>query len=283
MTDISEDIAKFILRGIDTKNVIIIGGGPVGLYTGIIYKNKGYNVLIIEKDRDFSREWIFFLQNSPNYHNLPYLPETLLDRLNVDGCYIGAVPSQSLGTCFKTITPSLSSTERKFINDEMLCDNEFGYKYQNNENDLVNHYPLPLAVSIMYKDYQQLLFDEFTDSGGLYIKGTQLFNWYDIYERTGDLSLKNEEIEYTIDSSNYNILIGATGVVDPIKTQLIRTRNIQVFNLTADILKDTPQIIERIRPSGANNVWPSTELYIKKQTELIEQKKKIVENIKKYA
>ena len=78
-------IQKFISKHKDNKNVVIVGGGPVGLITGIKFKLKGYNVLILERTKSYIRDYIFFIQNSPQYSSILDLPkEILLDHPTMD-------------------------------------------------------------------------------------------------------------------------------------------------------------------------------------------------------
>ena len=63
------------------KNVIIVGSGPVGLITGIIFILEDYNVLILEETKDYTRDYIFFIQNSPQYSSILDLPREILDVL----------------------------------------------------------------------------------------------------------------------------------------------------------------------------------------------------------
>ena len=237
------------------KNVIIIGGGPVGLYTAILYKNDGYNVLVVEQSSDFDREWIFFLQNSPAYSNIQTLPLEVRELLDESGCFVGAAPSVRMGKCFTKLNPQLKNIGDDLSDNEFLCDEEYGYNYTMEDGNKGRTFPVPVSVSIQHKNLVNGLLDIFLKNGNgktHFINNTKL-----------NINLRNQDIELnyinsdsgprgaatstnTIESEHYKILIGSAGARDPVKTEIIKPNDIQVFN---DLSKPY-RIEERIKPEG---------------------------------
>ena len=151
-----------LLNKYDNKNVIIIGTGPVGLYTAILYKKEKYNVLVIEQFNDFDREWIFFIQNSPAYNNIQNIPLDIRKMLDESGCFVGPAPSVKLGRCYNKLNPSLEKMRMNDKEKDFLCDINYGYNEYNEDNDkLEAKWPVPVSVSIQHKNLVNNLLDIF--------------------------------------------------------------------------------------------------------------------------
>uniref|UniRef100_A0A6C0IW85 FAD/NAD(P)-binding domain-containing protein n=1 Tax=viral metagenome TaxID=1070528 RepID=A0A6C0IW85_9ZZZZ len=231
------------------KNVIIIGGGPVGLYTAILYKKDDYNVLVVEQSADFDREWIFFLQNSPAYSNIQSMPKEVRKFLDKSGCFVGAAPSHRIGKCFKQLNPSLENIGDDLSDSDFLCDEQYGYTYTGEDGNEEKTLPVPVSVSIQHKNLVNGLLDIFLNNGN---GKTHFINNTELKIDTLNLELNyinsnHKVIRNTIESRHYDILIGSAGYKDPVKTQIIMPRTIEVFN----DLEKPHRIEERIKPEGS--------------------------------
>ena len=91
-------------------NVLIIGGGPVGLFTALkLVESRFFNIKLIELRSEYNREEIFMLQNNIDYEVLEYLPKEILNELIDKGCFIIPPPYDMSGYCFKDIQGKISS------------------------------------------------------------------------------------------------------------------------------------------------------------------------------
>jgi len=218
------------------KNVIIVGGGPVGLITGIIFILEGYNVLILEATKEYTRDYIFFIQNSPQYSSILDLPKEILAILKTIGCFIGPPPSTKLGKCFHSYAPDIEN--QTLLDKDMYCDNEFGYKSEDNEDkgtilDL-EYAPRPICLSTQVKVLEQSLLDLFRANGGICIRPINISKFViNVIHTDNDkynITISNgSERLCTLKNDSYDILISAEGTRSNIKRHIINPNTISVI------------------------------------------------------
>ncbi|NBU34537.1 hypothetical protein EB118_13450 [bacterium] len=83
------------------KKVVIVGGGPVGLYAAvqIIRKYKNTQVIVIEKRQEYSRRQILFI----NKKSMTRFPRRLIDRIwgpKNPGCYVDLPSMTRTAKCY---------------------------------------------------------------------------------------------------------------------------------------------------------------------------------------
>lgn len=73
------------------KAIVIVGAGPVGLYTAIRLHIMGYRTILIEDRKEYTREQIFFIQRSPppsNFSSFFQLPPDLIREVMENSCAV---------------------------------------------------------------------------------------------------------------------------------------------------------------------------------------------------
>lgn len=98
--------------------IVIIGGGPVGLFTAIKAKESNYNVTVLEKRKTPSRSQVLLL----NKDTLDIFPteivETLFDADFAKGCYVLPPSKDSKSRCFLDKLP-LASIITSVLEEEL--------------------------------------------------------------------------------------------------------------------------------------------------------------------
>jgi hypothetical protein len=94
----------FECKNVKRDRVVIIGGGPVGIYTGINLLKRGFTVTLFEIRSTYSREQILLLQDNSTYQSLADLDEDVIKSLEKVGCYQGFPYVTKEGNCYLNIT-----------------------------------------------------------------------------------------------------------------------------------------------------------------------------------
>lgn len=95
------------MTSVSNKNIIIVGGGPVGMYVAILLSRFVKRIVIIEKRiLPFTRNQIIVFDiNKIN----PFIRKELLDKLKLHGVCFVAPPATTLGiTCYTVNKPLIS-------------------------------------------------------------------------------------------------------------------------------------------------------------------------------
>jgi hypothetical protein len=146
--------------GTDRKNILVMGGGPVGLVTALSLlldkdenKIKANNIFLVERSR-YWRLQVFFIQNSYTFNSIDYLREIDLEtykRLEKIGCYLGSPASQNYPYCYRQDgTTSISQAENLILSIKKL-----------NEENKTSEDKLFLMNNLSFRivDFENILFD----------------------------------------------------------------------------------------------------------------------------
>lgn len=118
--------------------VAIIGGGPVGLLCAILIKQRCGNevdVHVFEQRAQFTRKQILLIDR---YSLVEYIPEDVLQKLEMYGCYVKTPSTDTNARCYKhDIYQNLPFTIRISILEEHLWDyaSEVGCELHRPSND----------------------------------------------------------------------------------------------------------------------------------------------------
>ena len=192
------------IENLGKKKVLIVGGGPVGLFTGIKFLEKNFKVTVVEQRSEYSRQETFMLQNSITYDTLSMLPKELLDTVYKNGCIINAPPFDIYPQCYR------------------------GYNYPNtnewnNSSDKVKeNYPARL-VGITMSTFEDTFKDYFIKKGGIFIRPQEKKGKFDmtIDKNNWKISFKYKQEEHIFNNDDYDVIIGADGGNSRIRNELL--------------------------------------------------------------
>lgn len=155
-----------------TLNILILGGGPIGLFAGYKMLKKGHNVTIFEKRKNHTRHNILSLGQDMNENSMT------LDTLNL-------VPSEIVNEL-----NTVSSFAR--INHDIL--------EQNNNESAEKPYLMPSSKTyyIVLSELEVVYEKHFKNRGGILLKPEDMNSFQDI-------SVTNNVITYTDNSGSRHI------------------------------------------------------------------------------
>src|SRR5438128_2602574 len=81
-------------------DVLILGGGPIGLFMGYKLLKKGNNITIFEKRKDYTRHNIVGLMETKNMDIISMIPSEIMDDLVKTSCY-GSYYKGNKKKCYK--------------------------------------------------------------------------------------------------------------------------------------------------------------------------------------
>ena len=83
MERVVKNTAGIVIRPLDKiLKILLLGGGPIGLFTGYKLLKKGHDVTIFEKRKKYTRHNILSLQESTKMDTLSIIPSEIMDELN---------------------------------------------------------------------------------------------------------------------------------------------------------------------------------------------------------
>lgn len=180
--------------------VVILGGGPVGLFTALkLSESNLFDITLIEKRSEYTREEIFMIQNSIMYQVLDYLPNNILQELINVGCFILPPAYDSDGVCFKSIVEI-----KEYLDGEGV-----GVRPQIG----ITNYPARL-LGIKIKLFESILFDNLKKQHNIRILRPVTKPTEKVTSANIDVNGKTWDVYYEniiIKASDYDIIIGAEG------------------------------------------------------------------------
>lgn len=156
-------------------NVLILGGGPVGLFAGYKLLKKGHQVTIFEKRKKYTRHNILSLRTARDLDTLSIIPSEIMAELNEHSSYAS------------------------FIKDA-------GGKCIRKSNSVKNH--LTLKTRIYYfvlNEFENAFEKHYTQSGGKLIRPTETESFTNITVNNEIISYTEKDKNYTLDMNDYDI------------------------------------------------------------------------------
>lgn len=202
------------------KNVLIIGAGPVGLFTGIQFLLKSrYNVTIVEKYPAYTRPQIFMLQNNSYYETLSMLPEDILHDVYNQGCVITAPAFDVEPKCYSDITYDADNINKITRIVDGVNNIPEHLKAQTIKK-ITDNLP-PRFVGIIISKFEEILNNYFKKIGGKMYRPSNN-DRYDVEIGTDNITVKNKTtIVQTFNFDNYPVIIGADSGRSIIKEKLL--------------------------------------------------------------
>ena len=155
--------------------MLILGGGPIGLFAGYKMLKKGHNVTIFEKRNKYTRHNIMSLKTTRELDTLSIMPSEIMDELNTHSSYANLVKNST--KCVKNICKSKSHL--------MLSSRIYYFVLNEFEN--------------AYEKYFNLC-------GGHLIRPTEVDAYSNITVQNNIISYSEKDKNYTIDMSIYDII-----------------------------------------------------------------------------
>ena len=126
------------------RNVLIIGGGPVGLLLGLMLSKKNISTVVVEKRATFTRQQIIILSKK-TYQLIPdAVKKVLFDDDESNGCFV-LPPSQSQQdyACFKNID---SEKESNIVPFASIRIDLLQYELTQHVKTVYGKYPLEILI-----------------------------------------------------------------------------------------------------------------------------------------
>lgn len=160
-----------------TLNVLILGGGPTGLFIGYKLLKKGHNITIFEKRNKYTRHNIMSLQETSSMDTLSIIPSEIMEELN---------NKSSFSHIYTHINSKKHS--RNFI--------------KNKPYFMVSSRVYYIVLNELELAYER----NFIEKGGLLIKPTKANSFTDITLDNGLINYKENNESHIIDTTKFDII-----------------------------------------------------------------------------
>ena len=103
-TDNTECLKHIVVKP-DNKvlKILILGGGPIGLFTGYKLLKKGHDITIFEKRKKYTRHNILPLSQTTKMDTLSLIPSEIMEELNTESSFAHILPGIDQKKCYKNI------------------------------------------------------------------------------------------------------------------------------------------------------------------------------------
>ena len=198
---------KYIKPQNKILKILILGGGPIGLFIGYKSLKKGNEVTIFEKRKKYTRHNILSLQETSRLDTLSLIPSEIMEELNSQSSYAHINADIYLKKCQKNLLkdkPYLMVNSRVYY----IVLNEIECAYEKNFNRCGGRLLKPSAV------------ESYTD---IRVEGGCLKYTEDTNDHSIDMS--KFDIIFINDGANSlyrNIYFGKTSYTDNIESNIIR-------------------------------------------------------------
>lgn len=180
MEQVSKNIAGVVIIPHNKiLKILVLGGGPIGLFAGYKLLKKGHDVTIFEKRKKYTRHNILSLEESTKIDTLSIIPSEIMDELNEKSSFsniISQIDSENK-KCFKNVLrnkPYLMVSSRVY-------------------------YIVLSELEAAYEKYYKL-------AGGKLIRPQTTESFNDIFLENNIIKYKEENNEFSINISEYDII-----------------------------------------------------------------------------
>lgn len=159
-------------------DILILGGGPVGLFVGYKLLKKGNRITVFEKRKEYTRHNIVGLQESKNLEILSLIPSEIMDELLKTCCY----------SSYDKTTKNKKYYKKYFKNEP----------YESFQDRVINMNINQFEIAL--EKYFELF-------GGIIIKPIEADSFSNIILQSDIIKYNDKNIESKIDISKFDIII----------------------------------------------------------------------------
>ena len=175
--DYKNDCHKFVKPENKTLHILILGGGPVGLFAGYKLLKRGNKITIFEKRKQYTRHNIVGLTESRDMDILSVIPSEIMEELIKTSCYGGSDKSNKNKKCYKDF-------------------------YKNAPYEQIQ----ARTIYVILNEFEMAVEKHFKLCGGTIIKPNNDDAFEDIVLEGNMLNYKEKDQGKTIDMSEYDII-----------------------------------------------------------------------------
>lgn len=192
----------------EKRRVVVMGGGPVGLFTAVKFLNSGlFDVKLFELRPKYTREEIFMLQNNVFYEILRYFPKAVLNKLVDKGCFILPPPFDLNGSCFRSVS-----------------DIEYYLDGSRRPDKVRTNYPARL-LGVKISIFEEVLYKYLEEKNGI-----KIFRPSEMNPNKAKIEVNKNDwsVEYDdgykkirVDADDYDVIVGTEGGNSPVRDKLL--------------------------------------------------------------
>lgn len=217
-------------------NVMIVGGGPVGLMTARLLleqdKNNRYRVSVLEKRPEYTRDQVLLIDEM----TISLMPDEVVKAIwddALEGCWVLPPMANSSGTCYRKQVPIWSDTRPR----------QFAY-------DGLDHIP---TATVSIGTFERHMLD--------WLRRTYPVQRFvslrpDSADEPFEITLKPDSVKLNGKKLAVDILIGADGAGSQVRSQILRSDTVPLF-ANDDLFKMTGvTVIAKLPPYTVQRLDP---------------------------